>query len=78
MKKILSIFIFLSVMFFNLKMDVKSKNVTDIQLENVEALACYYLSGEGGPLMPDQCCSPWYYYCYSFGGYMFEGWPVYN
>jgi hypothetical protein len=83
MKKIFSIFaifVVITVLSLNLKMTAKSKNVAGIQLENLEALACYslYLS-EAGPLAPNWCCEPWYYFCYhdDWSGITFEGWPVY-
>lgn len=82
MKKIfpiLAIFVIITVLSLNLKMTKKSKNVTGIQLENMEALACYtiYVS-EGSSLAPNFCCEPWYYFCYhsEFLGYTFDGWPV--
>lgn len=81
MKKIFSIlamFVFITVLSLNLKMNAENNNTTDIQLENLEALACYTLSGEGGPLMPSMCCEPWYYFCYYHQGIgiTFDGWPV--
>lgn len=82
MKKLFSVlagFVFITVLFLNLKMNTESKNVADIQLENLEALACYTLYVEGGPLAPGMCCEPWYYFCYydEWSGINFDGWPVY-
>lgn len=76
----MAIFGFITVLSLNLKITEKSKFVPGIQLENLDALACYslYLS-EAGPLAPRSCCEPWYYFCYydDWSGYTFNGWPAY-
>lgn len=67
---------FVSVLFTDIKMDASANKVTNIQLENIEALACYPVYG-GGFLVPTECCPPWYWWCFSFEGFTFNGWATY-
>jgi len=66
--------IFVSILFFNLKLSSKSSNLNDIRLENIEALACYPLEVDGIPMA--NCCEPWYNWCWYFNGVPIPGWPT--
>lgn len=75
MKKLISVLIgvtFALGLFLNVKINAEQKDESDLQLKNLEALACYEIeSGNPGSWT---CCAPWSNYCYMVpGGQMLPG-----
>jgi len=65
MKKLISVLIgitFVSVLFLNIKISANQKNGSDIQLKNLEALACYSVESNG--VWVSNCCAPWNQTCW--------------
>ncbi|MCK9413561.1 MAG: NVEALA domain-containing protein [Prolixibacteraceae bacterium] len=60
MKKIISVLIgitFVAVLFSNININANQKNGSDIQLKNLEALACFDVELNGSWYAT--CCFPW-------------------
>ncbi|MEI8204444.1 MAG: hypothetical protein WCH34_15590 [Bacteroidota bacterium] len=81
MKKIFYVLVgitFITVLFLNIKISANQKKVSDIQLKNLEASACYFVYDESVPPPYGfyQCCSPWWNICNSNLGLQGTWYPM--
>jgi hypothetical protein len=69
----LAIIVFVTILFFNLRIDAQKKQ-NNIQIENIDALACISVIGSEGSLFETfWCCPPWMWDCH--WNSMYDGIP---